>query len=294
MWPEDRPLMLKIVSWNIGGYRSQSWSDLLTMGADIALLQEANWPPDDVRERIQTDPGPWDTAGAEYSRLWKAAVVKLSDRVQVEWIEARSIPDAGVEDFAVSRRGTIAAAFVTPSSGQPIIVVSMYGAWERAVEHPGLPPTKRPIWADGSVHRIISDLERLRGSWDLVHDTHRRIIAAGDLNILYGHGEHGNAYAKARYATVFDRMEAIGLSFVGPQSPNGLQADPWPTELPEDSLNVPTYRTKKDDPATATRQLDFVFASEEIKDSVRVRALNGVDEWGPSDHCPIEIEVDTG
>ena len=120
--------MLKIVSWNIGGYPSKSWRDLVTMGADIALLEEANWPPADVRKQIQADPGPWDTAGAELSRLWKAAVVKLSDRVQVEWIEARSIPDAGVEDFAVSRRGTAAAAIVTPYSGQPIVVVSMYGA----------------------------------------------------------------------------------------------------------------------------------------------------------------------
>ena len=159
------------------------------------------------------------------------------------------------------------------------------------MEHPGLPPTKKPIWADGSVHRIISDLERLLGRGSGA-PSERRVIAAGDLNILYGHGERGNAYAKARYATVFDRMAAIGLPIVGPQSPNGLQADPWPKELPEGSLNVPTYRTKKDNPATATRQLDFVFASEEIKDSVQVRALNGVEEWGPSDHCRVEIEVE--
>ena len=284
--------MLKIVSWNIGGYPSQSWRDLLTRDADIALLQEANWPPDDVRQRVQVDPALGIPQGPSSAGSGRRRWSSCRDRVRVEWIDARSIPDAGWQDFAVSRRGTIAAAVVTPSSGQPIVVVSMYGAWERPVEHPGLPPTKRPIWADGSVHRIISDLERLRGSWDVVHDTHRRIIAAGDLNILYGHGEHGNAYAKARYATVFDRMEAIGLPFVGPQSPNGLQADPWPKELPEDSLNVPTYRTNKANPATATRQLDFVFASEEIKDSVRVRALNSVDKWGPSDHCRIEIEVE--
>ena len=284
--------MLKIVSWNIGGFPFQSWHDLLETDADIALLQEANRPPPDVAERVTIDPGPWDTAGAEYSRLWRAAVVKLSDRVQVEWVEARPLADAGWQDFAVSRRGTIAAAIVTPDGGEPTVVVSMYGAWERPVEHPGLPRTSKPIWADGSAHRIISDLERLlgkvRGS-----TTGRRLIAAGDLNILYGHGEHGDAYAKARYATVFDRMEAIGLPFAGPQSPNGLQADPWPDELPEGSRNVPTYRTNKVDPATATRQLDFVFTSEEIKDAVRVRALNGVEEWGPSDHCRVEIEVDT-
>ena len=37
---------------------------------------------------------------------------------------------------------------------------------------------------------------------------------------------------KGRYATVFDRMAAIGLPLVGPQYPNGRQADPWPDELP--------------------------------------------------------------
>ena len=39
-------------------------------------------------------------------------------------------------------------------------------------------------------------------------------------------------------------------------------------------------------------QLDFVFASESMRDSVRVSALNHPDDWGPSDHCRIEITVE--
>ena len=39
------------------------------------------------------------------------------------------------------------------------------------------------------------------------------------------------------------------------------------------------------------RQLDFVFASESIADSLTVRALNGDDEWGPSDHCRVLVEI---
>ena len=285
--------MLKIVSWNIGHKRA-SWRALMEMKAEaeagIALLQETCRPPPDLAKTVEIDPGPWKTDVA-----WRASVVRLSDCVPVEWLEAKSISDASWGDFAVSRLGSIAAAIVTPPDGQPIVVVSMYGAWERPVEHPGLPKTRKPIWADGSVHRIISDLERLlgkvRGS-----TPGRRVIAAGDLNLLYGYGEHGDPYAKARYATVFDRMEAIGLPFVGPESPEGgRQAEPWPRELPEGSHNVPTYYTiAQKVPQNATRQLDFVFASEEIKDAVQVRALNGVDEWGPSDHCRIEIEVNTG
>ena len=49
--------------------------------------------------------------------------------------------------------------------------------------------------------------------------------------------------------------------------------------------------TQQGSAAAATRQLDFVFASRGLADSVHVRALNEPDEWGPSDHCRVEIEV---
>jgi len=61
--------------------------------------------------------------------------------------------------------------------------------------------------------------------------------------------------------------------------------------LPEDSLNVPTFYTNRQTPATASRQLDFVFASESIADRISVKALNSVEEWGPSDHCRVMIEL---
>jgi hypothetical protein len=87
-------------------------------------------------------------------------------------------------------------------------------------------------------------------------------------------------------------MESIGLGFIGPQAPDGgIQADPWPKELPLDSKNVPTFRNKKSDPESATRQLDFVFASNELHERVKVRALNSSEEWGPSDHCRVLIEL---
>ena len=84
----------------------------------------------------------------------------------------------------------------------------------------------------------------------------------------------------------------MGLTCIGPQAPNGRQAQPWPAELPQDSVNVPTFHTNRQTPATATAtatpQLDFVFASEPIADQVSAAARNGMDEWGPSDHCRIE------
>lgn len=81
------------------------------------------------------------------------------------------------------------------------------------------------------------------------------------------------------------------MPFVGPQAPNGRSADPWPSELPRESANVPTYYTNSATPATAARQLDFVFASTGLASAVRVCAINAPDQWGPSDHCRVEIEV---
>jgi len=64
------------------------------------------------------------------------------------------------------------------------------------------------------------------------------------------------------------------------------------SRAPAGSLDVPTYRTRRDDPSSGQRQLDFVFVSESIADSLTVRALNGDDKWGPSDHCRVLVEMD--
>jgi hypothetical protein len=63
------------------------------------------------------------------------------------------------------------------------------------------------IFADGSAHRIFSDLSALMPTPD------HRLLIAGDY-ILFGYGEHGDVYFKDRYATVFARAEALGLRFV--------------------------------------------------------------------------------
>ena len=87
-------------------------------------------------------------------------------------------------------------------------------------------------------------------------------------------------------------MRAIGLDFVGPQHPNGRQANPWPAKLPKDSLNVPTFHSNRQNPGTATRQVDFVFVSSLLKQSARAWAMNSPEQWGPSDHCQVRIRLD--
>jgi len=274
--------MVKILAWNIAR-RADAWRRLRESDADIALLQEATPPPADMAAEFDIDPAPWRTDGAGLNRAWRTAIVRLSERVSVQHLEARPLAEAHRGDLAISRPGTLSAAIVTPRTGDSLIVASMYAPWEephRAAASSGW------IYADASAHRVISDLSVLIGRQE-----GHRILAAGDLNILKGYGEHGSDYWAGRYATVFHRMAALGLSFVGPQVPNGQAADPWPQELPRTSHNVPTYHTSHQSPATATRQLDFVFASAGLAECTHVSALNSPEQWGPSDHCRIQIEV---
>lgn len=165
------------------------------------------------------------------------------------------------------------------------MLISLYAYWES----PHSSTKSSWIYADGSVHRLISDLSAFIGQ-----QSGHRIITAGDLNILKGYGEDGSAYWANRYATVFDRMKALGLPCVGPQFPHGRQATPWPAELPEDSDNVPTFHSTKQTPATAARQLDYVFASTPLAARIKVTALNDPEQWGPSDHCKILVDLEDG
>jgi len=292
--------MIKVVSWNINENKkskrtnSEPWRELDQMAAkgdvDLALLQEV---PDKLIDRNSGMPWNFDL----YDR-W-SLVVKLSDRVKVErFKQVPPVSDLGENSIGVSGIGTIDVAKVTPIDGDregaPFIAISMYGRWLKP--HPSTKSGWSVGYSDASAHRIISDLSAFIGH---ENSSRHRILAAGDLNILYGYGEKGDKYAtgrywKKRYWNVFKRMEALGLEFLGPQYPNGRQADPWPDELPCESKNVPTYFHSRQSPKTATRQLDYAFASHGFHESVKVRALNEVNNWGSSDHCRLLIEIDCG
>ena len=274
-------LLMKLISWNLA-HRDDAWRCLLDSGADVALVQEAGKPPSDVKAKIEVDGEKWATEGAGSQRQWRTAVVRLTDNVKIDWFKPRRIGDAGAESLTVSCLGTLTAARVTLLDGTSYLLVSMYAPWER----PHVSTGGRWIYADASAHRVISDLSALIGQ-----QRAHRMIAAGDLNILYGYGDYGSRYWAGRYKTVFDRMSALGLSFVGPQAPAGRLAEPWPDELPKTSRDLPTYRSTRQTAATATRQLDFVFASTPLVERIRAKAINEPSTWGPSDHCRIEIEV---
>jgi hypothetical protein len=192
---------------------------------------------------------------------------------------------ADASTLAVSRAGSLEVAEVSwkGSSGK-LWLASMYSAWEAPLRD----AERRHIYADASAHRLTSDLTAVIDS-----EARPRVIAAGDLNLLRGYGEDGSPLWKARYDTVFARMEAIGLPCVGRDLPaGGTLSAPAPAERPTDSTTVPTFRTRIAEPASATRQLDFVFASRALVPLVRACALDAPDAWGPSDHCRIEIMVE--
>ena len=77
--------MLKVIAWNIAR-RSEAWRLLADLDAEIGLLQEANAPPADVIAKVTVDPAPWEIGTTQ---LWRTAIVKLSDRVQVNWLDAK-------------------------------------------------------------------------------------------------------------------------------------------------------------------------------------------------------------
>ncbi|MYB15472.1 MAG: hypothetical protein F4X41_00330 [Chloroflexi bacterium] len=286
----------RVVCWNVAG-RVAPWRQLVEMEADVGLLQEVKAIPDDVADRVECgsrehwDSHVWNSDW--YKDRWPKLydrwpmVVKLSDRVRIEWFKQVG-PIGGTEcdEFAVSGIGTVAAARVVPEQGQPFLAVSMYARW--ISPHPIANSSWSTGFPDGSAHRIISDLSAFIGSTD--PNTHR-ILAAGDLNTIYGASDDNKYSLPARDRTVWDRMNALGLEFLGPQYPAGRRADPTPQGLPRDTKNVPTFHASSQTPATAQNQLDYVFASRGFHEHVEVEALNSVDNWGASDHCRLIIDV---
>ena len=82
--------MIRLVSWNIAKWK-QPWHELAEMQrrgeADVALLQEAGSPPDDLAHLFRyEDEVFWEPHLCDRWPL----VVQLSDRVEVEWF--RQVP----------------------------------------------------------------------------------------------------------------------------------------------------------------------------------------------------------
>lgn len=281
-------MTIRIVSWNIDK-RDKPWRELDEMAqrgeADVALLQEAGNPPGDlIHLAPHVDDIHWSR---DLFDRWPL-VVQLSDRVKIErFRQVPPISELGESDIGASGIGTMAVARVTPSKrpGEAFLAVSMYARWMRS--HPSTGPQPR-IHCDGSAQRILSDLSAFI---DHADPRRHRILAAGDLNLCYTTTAHTPLFS--REWSVWQRFDALGLELLGPQLPDGRpSATPQPG-VSSDTRNVPTYRSRGQSAEEANRQLDYAFASRGFHERVSVRALNGIDEWGSSDHCRLLIEVGT-
>ena len=140
----------------------------------LPCCQEARLPPEDVAGQIEVDPAPFHNADG--NRISRTAIVKLSDRVQVEWLEPVPLADARAGDFVVSHPGSIAAGIITRPNAEPFVAASICAAYEKPHRSTG-----KMSWniTDSSVHRVISDLSLLIG-----RQRGHRIIAAGDLTCM--------------------------------------------------------------------------------------------------------------
>ena len=265
--------MVRIVCWNI----NRSADACTTLGkmrdVDIALLQEVG---KGAAQRIERITGHELACNWDRSSRWPA-VVRLSDRVKVDVLTpvAPGCGEITRGTIGVSDSRTLAAARVTPlrdgrPAGEPFVVFSMYALWFEPHPLAGCSPSRRSgrtitIYSDGSAHRIISDLSAFIGH---TNPSSHRLLAAGDLNTIYGAADNNRLEKPARAQTIFDRMKALGLEFKGPQWPHADKlADQVPQGLPTDTTNVPTYltawerRRMHDRNIVSGNQLDYVFAS---------------------------------
>ena len=264
---------MRIVCWNMAHSR-KAWEALVQMdGADIALLQEASRVPEDLCGRVDVDHRLWPERHSAWLG-YPSVVARLSDRVSISFIATRQIGGPYSHDFYTSEWGTLGAAVVTPADGdESLIVISMAAGGDDFTRESGSPSRREAI---GSVHRLISDLARLVGR-------RSRVIAAGDLSIFRGWSGHPtkiwNEREALHFQTAFDRMRALGFRHLMPEGRRGYRDD------------VVTFKPIGKSPAEAWGQLDYVFATENIADRVSAHALNSPDDWGPSDHCRIVIDL---
>lgn len=274
---------LRLVSWNMGGAFAggqKEWDYLLGDSTlDAGILQEAPYPSKVDLNIVPGRGSYWKTETGGFFRS-RTAVVGLSDRVSVVEVPTAPLSYAGNSEMAVSRMGTVTAAeVVVTGTDERITVISVYGLWENPV------PYERVIYADASMHRILSDIS------SLISGSSRPVVLAGDFNLVRGIEDPNDGELwNRRNASVFDRLDALGFTFVGPQTPNGVGPDTPTLGLPADSQAVVTHRLKRGDPATGRYQLDYVYVTGDLVDRVSTRALNDGEEWGPSDHCQVIID----
>jgi hypothetical protein len=256
---------VRVVVWNVANKR-RAFDALATLGADIALLNEAA-PPSYAN-------GIWreSTIGRDSKRRpWSAAV--LSPHAIVEIADARPQWRASQREvpFACSRPGAWIAASVGISSEHQVTAVALYGLLDEL--------------SDSSVHRSLSEIS------PLVDDRRycRHLLVGGDLN-TGTQWPQGDPF-QARDSNVLARFEALGLvDCLAAKRPAGRLPGCMCT-FGDDCIHTRTrFAARWPD---VPYQTDYLWASPALAARLTSCQALATSEWfSISDHAPIVADFD--
>jgi exonuclease III len=261
--------------WNVDEARATkrlSWELVEGFEADVALLSEARFSPND--ERV----GRGKTIGRDckheneddcQGRPWSTAIVSSYKPREITQATTKRHGRPLDIPFAPSRPGTWAAATVSLPDVGDVSIVSLYGLTDEK--------------SDASVHRSLSDLEPIFED----PEYNEFLLIGGDLNIFAN--PRPSDPARDRHLLVLERIKAYGLIDLFERD-NELRETP--REPPEGCpcgnrgcAHVWTFRSRKESLSKIPYQDDHVFASPKLADQLKSCETPGFNE--ASDHAPI-------
>ena len=255
---------LSAVSWNIA-HRPLAWTEVVTLDADVVLLQEANpngMPVDGALRVVAPPTSDWRIGK---TGAYATAIVVLNPEIEF------SVPPF---EIGRSKKGVIEASdpgqfniIRIARQERDLYLISLYGLWAHG-------------YADASIHRAISDLSGLL-------DSRCDVLLAGDLNTFRDHSLNGNRTALLRHQSVFSRLAIFGLECIGPYGDVPMAMCPCNDEV--DCRHVRTYRHLHK-ASTKPLQLDFAFGTRGVRDNVNFcEVLDEERYWAVSDHAPLRV-----
>ncbi len=102
-------MIINLLSWNMA-QKAANWQTVIESEVDVAMLQEAKEPLDELKSKFITD---WEGDWAEESgSSWRAAVAGLAASEKIDFVPIKTQPLGGndLSALMVSRPGSLAAA----------------------------------------------------------------------------------------------------------------------------------------------------------------------------------------
>jgi hypothetical protein len=275
---------MRIVSWNLNraswsqrkhfsnteDHRRAAWTVLATLGADLALVQEASAPP------LSLDRPPLSTIpAADDSEAWRSPpfVRRAWCSAIASWREGLEPvpPSRGRESLEVSHPGAYRLASLPWRTGR-LFVVSVYALWDYSWLRPG----DRLLYSETSLHRTLSDLTPVLD----VARSKVSIVLAGDLNA----STQFPPPARDAYRLVHDRIATLGLQNVSVRPDDEDLADCPCVDIP--CRHIRTLDTAK------PIQDDYVYASPDVAGGLRLINIDRTAEMtAVSDHYPLVVDL---